>query len=303
MPGFLTSTGPHPVPPRPGQHVDSHVHVAASPLAFPPAPSGRMASPSPLTASVARLLDTMHDAGVGQAVLVQPAASGLDHSYLLDCLTAHPGRFAGTALVSPRHPDSLDRLMAMPGADRITAIRLVPLAAADVDWFGPGTEPILRIAANHRLAVSLLLGPALLPAADAWIQRHPDVAVIVDHLARPDLAGQSPAYPAALLRLARHPGVHVKVSALPQLSTQPPQYHDLAGLARCVLAEFGPERLMWGSDFPFVGHAGYRRSLEALDLILPDLPSATRTQLLGSIARRMFRLPELATTAAETSNT
>jgi predicted TIM-barrel fold metal-dependent hydrolase len=264
--------------------VDGHVHVADSPLAD--------AGGRPVRSTVEWLVESMSDAGAGQAVLVQPSILGPDHRYLLDCLTRYPRRFAAVVTVPPTHPEHLTTLLAADGSDGIAGVRMTPLMTPDIDWFGPGSEPLMRIVAAHRLTVSLLLHPTQLEAAAAWIDQHPEVVVVVDHLARPDLAERPRDHAAALVRLAGYPTVRIRISALQQLSVGPDGYPGLAAVAQAVLTAYGPERLIWGSDFPYVRPDGYRASLDALDLILPDLAPDARTAILGSTARQVFRLPD-----------
>ena len=55
-----------------------------------------------------------------------------------------------------------------------------------------------------------------------------------------------------LLALAKHPQVMVKVSALFRVSAELPPHRDLQPRVAALIGAFGPARLMWGSDFPFV---------------------------------------------------
>ena len=63
-------------------------------------------------------------------------------------------------------------------------------------------------------------------------------------------------------RAARHPHVHVKVSGYHYFSRDRYPYAESRALVAAVLDAFGPERLLWGSDFPHVLlRSGYGRSL------------------------------------------
>jgi predicted TIM-barrel fold metal-dependent hydrolase len=272
--------------------VDTHAHVSApddgrfprSGL-FPDAPS--------FTAPVEDLLTKMESAGVDRAVLIQPSIYGFAHSYLMQCLAAYPGRVAGIVLGDHHNPAFLDELEALVGEGPVRGIRFAPLNSPDRGWFEPSIEPMASAAARLDLTINLLITPSWLPVADQWIERHPELTIVIDHLARPDLSETSRENACtALLCLARHDNVHVKLSALPELSAVAYPHQDVWHCVRAIVDAFGAERLLWGSDYPFTAVGGtYADSLTVLDQILPDLPAADRQSIVAGTARRLYRLP------------
>ncbi len=94
-------------------------------------------------------------------------------------------------------------------------------------------------------------------------RRHPDLTVIIDHLALP----QPPTHPREspplksmpeVLALAAIPNIAAKLSGLPTLSQQPYPYPDLWPHLRRVIDAFGCDRLMWGSDISRIqGRVGF----------------------------------------------
>jgi predicted TIM-barrel fold metal-dependent hydrolase len=75
--------------------------------------------------------------------------------------------------------------------------------------------------------------------------------------------------------MAEHPNVYVKVSNMNRMSQLPYLHRDTHDMVWRIYDAFGPERLMWGTDFPHVLAAGgYVRSLElvrdALDFLNED---------------------------------
>lgn len=68
---------------------------------------------------------------------------------------------------------------------------------------------------------------------------------------------------------------------------------DLHPFVRHVLACFGPQRLMWGSDWPVVNLAGgYGRWRDAALQLLSDLPAAAQAAILGGTAAVTYRLSD-----------
>ncbi|GMP82268.1 hypothetical protein CsSME_00036655 [Camellia sinensis var. sinensis] len=76
-----------------------------------------------------------------------------------------------------------------------------------------------------------------------------------------------------LLKLSRFPQVHVKFSALFRVSRKPFPYEDLSEVLSQVVSSFGANRVMWGSDFPFVvAECGYKDTKEAVSAIANRVP-------------------------------
>jgi predicted TIM-barrel fold metal-dependent hydrolase len=144
--------------------------------------------------------------------------------------------------------------------------------------------------------------PDQLPLLHEAVEFLPELVVCLNHLGfcpermevdehgRPRLRTTlpPPTLP-AVLELARFPSVHVMVSGLYGWSREPYPYGDLGGVVRAVYESFGPERLLWASDFPWIlEHPGYGALLELLDFHLPKLSAAERLDLFGGSAARLF---------------
>jgi L-fucono-1,5-lactonase len=93
----------------------------------------------------------------------------------------------------------------------------------------------------------------------------------------------------AVLELAAFPRVYVMASGLYGWSQDPYPYRDLTGVVQALYESFGPERLFWASDFPWIlEQPGYGALLELPDVHLPHLTAAERAEMLGGTAARIF---------------
>jgi L-fuconolactonase len=260
--------------------IDSHCHV--SPVWFEP---------------VDTLLHQMQQNEVAQAVLTQLLGQ-LDNGYQQECLARFPGRFASVVAVDPADPAAIDALRALASAGA-SGVRLRPESRSP----GPDPYAIWRLCEACGLAVSCV-GPAagfLAPTFADLVAVVPRVSIVLEHLggwARPD-CDASEATRAGIRELARFANLFLKVSPLGQMVKRAAKLpaagrslplesaHFVLELLEC----FGPERLMWGSDFPVVcSREGYANALHWSIELTSAAGAAAQAEMFGGTARRVFRL-------------
>jgi len=272
-------------------YIDAHVHVWTSDTERYPLAAGhskqRMATPS---FTPEELFAHARPCGVTRVVLIQMSYYGWDNSYMLDMMRKHKGVFSGVACVDEgAEPAQKMRALAREG---VRGFRIVAGSQSPERWLD--REPMAgmwKCGSEEGLAICPLMNPQHLAALDAMCRRFPATAVVVDHFARigvdgeirqPDLDN--------LCRLARHKNVRVKLSAFYALGKKQAPYLDLAGMVRCLLEAFGPERLMWASDAPFqvLGGHCYRDSIDLIRSRLDFLSAGDRDWLLRRTAEETF---------------
>ena len=249
----------------------------AAPSATPPAATIDALSNGRLTLGVAlgARKDDYDAAGVDYH------ARGRRLSEQLAALRAHPKRLRGTAIF--RRPMERFELEAM-GRDGFVGVRLpfIGLPAlpdittfdyrslfrrlADLDWH---VHPHVR---GEDL-------PKILPTLQAS-----GVKIVVDHLGRPDpKSGINSEGFKALLRSIDKGRTWVKLSGGYRLGPQAKQY------ARELLRVAGPDRLVWASDCPFVGHEGQFPYRATMDWLVEAIPEAgARAKIFGATARELY---------------
>jgi len=151
----------------------------------------------------------------------------------------------------------------------------------------------LRAVADAGLAYDLLLRPVHLPAACRLAAALPALALVLDHGAKPPIAagGWEP-WSSDLARLAAFEHVHCKLSGL--VTEAPWDRWREAGVERYaqrLLEAFGPDRLMFGSDWPVCTlAASYAEVLEVARAALGSVSGAERDAVLAGTARRFYGL-------------
>jgi len=269
--------------------VDAHLHVWR---AMPDYPDTGYTAVSPHSdVPLELLVEYMDEHGVDRAVIVQPMYPGEDNGYVADCAAAQPERFTAVCVVDPTKPGAEDRLDYWVRVRGCRGLRLRPRFPAEGAVFGdPATYPLWERARALGIAVNLLANPEHLPAAARLAGRFPEVPILIDHMGHPSVeAGvQSPEFQ-ALLALAAHPNVYIKVSGFYYYSRQRYPYADCHDLVRAVYDRFGPARLLWGSDFPHILlKTGYRRSLLMPQREFSFLHRADLDLMMGQNAARLY---------------
>ena len=261
--------------------VDSHAHVFVQGL---PLTRGARHAPgydATLTDYLA-LLDA-HD--IAHGVLTAPSFLGTDNHFLLQALGAARGRLRGTVIVDPAISrsdlEALDRQF-------VVGVRLNFFRRADrdvPDLAAPEYRRLFEACAELDWHVEIYGEGARLAQ---WLP--PIVAtgvkVVVDHFGSPDpeLGLDDPGFRYVLSELAGE-RMWVKLSAPYRVG------YDLAArAAEALLREAGPQRLVWGSDWPWTQNElgrSFQQCLEWLGAWVPD--ETQREQLLSSTALSLFK--------------
>ncbi len=160
----------------------------------------------------------------------------------------------------------------------------------------------VRLLTAYGFSFDICIRHDQLPAVTALMRQCPEVAFVLDHLGKPPIrAKQLDPWRDHLAALAALPNVACKMSGLvTEADPQQWQPEDLAPYVAHALAAFGPNRVLFGSDWPVVTLASpYQRWVETLDALTDQLSPDQRRQLWGENARRWYRLPPVPPLARE----
>ncbi len=163
----------------------------------------------------------------------------------------------------------------------------------DADWIlQPALTPALSAMAAHGLVFDALVKTAHLPRLLALCERHPALQVVIDHGAKPAIAGDHwQPWADGLQRLARETTAVCKLSGLLTEAGRHPRRGAAQRWGEHVLATFGPQRVLWGSDWPVLElAASYRDWWDDTQALLAPLDDADRAAVLGANAQRIYRL-------------
>ncbi|HWT83463.1 MAG TPA: amidohydrolase family protein [Candidatus Methylomirabilis sp.] len=283
-------------------YIDAHSHLwSPDRTHYPLRPGAKEEDVVPKGFTVGDFFSHARPEGVTRVVAVGHTIHfGFDATYLTDLVKSRPGEVAVQAYLDHTDVNAAAR-MAELKAKGVKAFRL----RLQDPWqaYFPDSHPIMKVyefAAMQRLVICPLINPDWLPQLGRLSEAFPSTTVAIDHFARigVDGFGKVPPVPgtikpedvANLVKLARYPGVHVKISAYYALGKRTPPYDDMIPFIKELLKAYGAERLMWGSDCPYQIASGqtYRASIALVRDRLDGVSEEEREWLLHKTAERVF---------------
>jgi L-fuconolactonase len=233
-------------------------------------------------------------ANVVGTVLVQAAPTESETRFMLDIAHGSQGFVRGVVgWVDFERGDAPARMAALAQDKLLKGVRPMLHDIADADWvLRKEFAPALRAIVALGLRFDALVKPPHLPRIATLIERHPDLPLLVDHGAKPVIVEdkwQPWADDIARIAQARH--VRCKLSGL--VTEDGPNW-SVDRLRRYVdhlLECFGPERMVWGSDWPVATlRARYGDWIAACDTLLAALPERDRRKIFHDNAVDFYDL-------------
>ena len=248
-------------------------------------------------------LEVMAANDVGHAVVVPLSPND---EYLVDVLRAHPREFAGVAVNDDKGPNPEARL------DQVTKLGMQGLRVGRLGE--PGIRraedlPIyqtLRKMAESGQKVWFYAPPDQLPLLEMVTAALPDLRIVLNHLGffptgftmrsdgLPFIESELPAPTLpAVAALAKRPNVYVMLSGQYGFSKLGYPYDDLTSTVQTLFDAYGPERMFWASDYPWIAEKpGYRRLIELPERQLPNASAADLDIIMRGTASRLFGFEE-----------
>lgn len=236
--------------------------------------------------------------GVDRTVLVQTVPDVGETVEFLATAAGSGGLIAGVVgwvdLTDPRVADVLAALRAGPGGHLLVGIRHQAQDEPDAEWLlRPDVVRGVRAVARAGLAYDLLVLPHQIPAATGLVKRVPEGRFVLDHAAKPPIAsGEREPWATALARLASAKSVACKLSGLvTEASWDNWTAEDIRPYADTVLEDFGPGRVLFGSDWPVCElAAGYDDVMTLANTLCAELGPGERAAVFGGSATEWYRL-------------
>ena len=244
------------------------------------------------------LAPLLERSGIDRTVAVQAAPSDAETAFLLELVNEAPfitGVVGWTDLASP---DAVAKIEALARHPHLLGLRPMLQDLPDDAWLlRASVEPAIAAMIRTRLRFDALVRPQHLPVLLRMLDRHPDLAVVIDHGAKPSIAtGAFDDWSVSMRDIARNTNAYCKLSGLATEAAAGWTPATLQPYVELLLEAFGPQRLMWGSDWPVLrlaydeptGPAPYTAWCDAAQSLVCTLPTEDRTAIFGATAATFY---------------
>jgi L-fuconolactonase len=229
---------------------------------------------------------------VRAGVLVQAAPSAAETDFVVAVARQHPDQVLGVVgwadLAADDAPARVEQLAAQP---QLVGVRPWLQAIEDPDWIlAPAVARGLAAIEAAGLVYEALVRPVHLGRVAEVARRQPGLRIVVDHGAKPDIARDAfQPWASDLRRVAAAGDIYCKVSGLLTEAGTRADTDSLRPYVETVLDAFGPDRVLWGSDWPVVTTVADYATWHAMarDLV----PPAAHDAVFTTNASRAYDLP------------
>jgi predicted TIM-barrel fold metal-dependent hydrolase len=263
--------------------IDTHTHVIAADHDLYPLDPGTRSSEWYLEAphTAEELLDCMDVAGVEKAVLVQAVgAYTYLNGYVADSARKRPDRYAAACCIDVLEEDAANTLDYWVEERGVAGVRVFAIAPPGKSWLeDPRTFPVWERARELEIHVIVTAFTHQLPELRHMLRRFPEIKVSLDHCGFPDPSDVGP-----IFEMAGEPNLYCKVTShvLESMGAEPESFVE--GL----VARFGADRVMWGSDFSQTHDRSYRELVQLAEQAFGTLSPKDREQCFDATPKALW---------------
>jgi L-fuconolactonase len=274
------------------QIVDTHAHIYHPDETRYPKVAEPLRPPDG-TGDVVHLKREMAAAGVARAVLVQTGtAYRWDNRLLADTARANADWAVGVCTLDPAAPESVTELERLVTGHNVRGLRMEPTRGRDSVFDHPGARHLWATAERLGIVICAHIRSPFIGQLAALLAAYPDVPVVLDHAAYPRAAeGVDSEAVVRVAGLARFPNLHLKLTFAVTGSEEGYPFRDMHPILLRLIEAFGPDRCMWGSDFPcelwLQGKATYQSHLSLFTEAL-ELSQGEQRSILESTSLRIW---------------
>ena len=271
--------------------IDCHAHVYSQDVKRYPAKQDPL-RPPPGKGSVEDLRRESRANGVTAVRAIQTVTFyGYDNRYLCDTARTNPGWLAGVCTLDPDDPASPGLLHQFVREHAVKSLRSIPSKQGKAVFDHPGVRALWKVVSDEGITLDIfLMHLEWVESAAKLLADFPHLTVGFDHcmdlkpgpLLQPSLK--------AVCDLARFKNLYAKVDFISTGTNLSYPCSDLHAAALQVIGAYGPERCVWGSNYPnalWTPKVSYAEHLRIFKEALP-LTSQARKQILGETARRIW---------------
>ncbi|MDP6447124.1 MAG: amidohydrolase family protein [Pirellulaceae bacterium] len=239
--------------------------------------------------TVAHLQAEMKAAGVDYVTVIQTSTFyRFDNRFTADTARLNPRTMAGVVTLDPDNPASPEMLEKYVGEYNVRGMRSIPAKSGRLD--DPGVARLWKTAERLGIVINALVGRDKRSEIESLAKRHPQLRIVIDHCLNLRAGEELKPTLKDVAALAKLPLAHAKLTFIPTGSGEAYPCRDMHDACRAVIDAFGPNRCVWGSDFPcelWCPKVTYAQHLKIFTEEL-RLDDQTRRAVLGETARRLW---------------
>ncbi|HYL34552.1 MAG TPA: amidohydrolase family protein [Bryobacteraceae bacterium] len=268
--------------------LDTHAHIYSEDESrYPPGP--KPYRPPGTSGSVANLKRVTQASGVAGVCIVQATTFySWDNRFICDTAAKNPRWTAGVCTLDPDDPHSPGLIRHFAQKYGIRALRSYP--AKDKKLDNPGVAALWKACGDAGITVNVLCNRDNTDAFARMLEKFSRQPVVIDHCLNLKAGPDQNAILASMLRLAKYPNAHAKLSFLATGSAEDYPFRDMHEPCKQIIRAYTPARCIWGSDFPcelWTPKATYAQNLRLFTDDL-GLDTAAREAILGKTAQRLY---------------
>jgi L-fuconolactonase len=240
-----------------------------------------------------QLKPILHENHVSRTVLVQASNSLEETEWLLKLAASTTFVYGVVGWVDLKDPHVDDQLKNFKANKRFKGVRHLVESETKDDWLiQPEVLHGLSRVEKYGLSYDLLVHTRHLKYVPKIVEKCPDLDLVIDHMAKPNIEnGELDEWAKALKPVAAHKNIYCKMSGLVTEAGAGWVTGQLQPYVDYALELFGPERLMFGSDYPVcLKVATYEEVLEAFKGLLDYLDDAEIKRIFRENAADFYRL-------------
>lgn len=265
--------------------IDSHVHIWDP--RYPHSPSHPLPD---IPATAENLLSNMRIASVSHTLLVQPINYRFNHTYLFHAISRYPSQFSAIALSDTSLPpnQAASQLSTLVTRHKFRGVRINPTFTSR-GLQSNSVSAVIATAGQLNVPVALFTSPEHIKHLEPLLQNFPRTKLVLDHFAFCTPGNDDETFQTILRLGQQYPQLYVKASAWFRVSNQPWPHQDLHAHVADLISSFGANRILIGSDYPFVTEKySYEKAFTQLDQV--PLSSEERAWISGGTAAMLYNL-------------
>ena len=233
------------------------------------------------------------DGGIEKTVLVQAAPTMEETRYLLSLADRHEFIAGVVGWIDMESPTAAHDIASIAEHPKLKGVRPMIQEIPGTDWMTrPALAPAYEALTEYGLRFDALVHTKHLDNLLKIINRYPDLPVVIDHAAKPNIAsGQTAEWADGIAAIAKDTEACCKFSGLVTEAAESVSLGDIRPYFEHIYECFGAERLMWGSDWPVaILRMEYADWFSMTQGLLADVSDNDRDQILAGTATRFYGL-------------